>query len=218
MQDKEGTTGFAILANERGNSVISATPVSWLPEGVRVRGRLGARQLIVLAIALAAALVINLAPSSSFRVNLGASMPRGLYRLTDSPARRGSLVSFCVEPSIAATAIAHGYLSAGRCTGGAEAVLKRVVAVEGDVVVTSEQSVEVNGAAILRSATQSRDSSGRPLGHYPFGRHRLGRGDLWVFSPASRSWDSRYFGPIHAHQVTAVVEPVFTFEWRARHG
>lgn len=212
MQDKEDTTGFAILANGRGNSVISASSLSWLSARDLARGRLDTRQLIVLVVAMIVALAVNLAPTSSFRMNLGRSMPRGIYRLTAPPPSRGSLVSVCIEPSLAAVAIARGYLSAGTCPGGAEPLLKRVVAVEGDIVTTSERSVDVNGTSIERSATLSRDSSGRPLAHHPFGRRRLALGELWVFAPASRSWDSRYFGPIRADQVIAAVEPVLMFE------
>jgi conjugative transfer signal peptidase TraF len=212
VQDKDDTTGFAILANGRENFVISARGVSWLSAGRLGLGRLGARQVIVLVVAFAVALAVNLAPASSLRVNLGSSMPRGLYRLTSFPPLRGSLVSFCIEPSRAAIAIERGYVSAGRCPSGAEPLLKRVVAVAGDVVTSSKRSVEVNGTLIAGSATLSRDSSGRPLAHHPFGLHRLAQGELWVFSPTTRSWDSRYFGPVRGHQVVAVVEPLLTFE------
>lgn len=212
MQDKDDTTGFAILANGHANFVISARAVSWLSARHIGRVRLGVRQLILLVVAAVVALAVNLAPASSLRVNLGASMPRGLYRLTPASPSRGSLVSICVEPALAAVAVTRGYLSAGRCPGGAEPLLKRVVAVAGDVVTASKRSVAVNGAPIAASATLSHDSTGRPLARHPSGRHRLAEGELWVHSPAKRSWDSRYFGSVAPHQVIGVVEPVLTFD------
>jgi hypothetical protein len=61
MQDKDDTTGFAILANERGNSVIGARGVSWLLAEHLGRGRPDARGLIVLVFAASVALAVNLA-------------------------------------------------------------------------------------------------------------------------------------------------------------
>jgi conjugative transfer signal peptidase TraF len=210
MQDKEGMTVFAIFANEHANSVITASAVSWLPRRHRIRSRLSTREILVMVLALATAIAVNAAPTTSLRVNLSASMPRGIYTLTSRAPTRGALIAFCVGLSAAALAAERRYLSAGSCPDGTEPLLKPVLAVEGDIVTTTERSVAVNSVLIAEGATRTVDSDGRPLPHHPFGRHELRRGELWVFSPARRSWDSRYFGPVRAEQVISTVEPVFT--------
>ena len=210
-QDKEGRTVFENHPKTHANFVISEKAVSWLPASGRITGRIVDRRVFLpLLVALVTALAVNAAPATSFRVNLSGSMPRGLYRLADASPERGSFVAFCLDEVSVALALERRYTGGGTCPGGVEPLVKPVAATRGDVVTTTERSVTVNGAPLPSSATLAADSNGRPLPHDPFGTHRLEHGELWVFSPAERSWDSRYFGPIRRDQVVATVVPVLT--------
>jgi conjugative transfer signal peptidase TraF len=180
-------------------SSAAAGEVSWL-------GRRRALTTLVLAVATATALM-----TFGIHINLSTSAPRGLYRAVADTPLRGAWVAACVSTDAAALGLARGYLRPGACPGGAEAILKRVVAVGGDVVELSPDGVVVNGISMPESASASVDSSARPLPHATRGRHVLGADELWLMSTqVPNSWDSRYLGPFSTSQVRAVARPMWT--------
>lgn len=145
------------------------------------------------------------------RFNLTASLPIGIYRVTEDPPRRGSIVYVCLPIEVAEFARERGYLGAGRCPGDVRPLGKVVAAVEGDVVTLERDAVRVNGAALPNSATVSEDSRGRELPHQPWGNRRLRSGELWLFSPYHRNaFDSRYYGPVSSSHVVSRLQPVWT--------
>jgi conjugative transfer signal peptidase TraF len=113
--------------------------------------------------------------SLGIHINLSASAPRGLYRAVVGTPLRGAWVAACVPTDAAAVGLARGYLRPGPCPGGAEPILKPVVAVSGDVVDLSPHRVAVNGTSLPDSQSASIDSNGRPLAHATPGRHVVGR-------------------------------------------
>lgn len=146
------------------------------------------------------------------RFNLTPSLPIGIYRVTDDPPGRGSIVYVCLPIEVAEFARKRGYLGAGRCPGDVRPLGKVVVAVEGDIVGLERNAVRVNGAALPNSATVSDDSQGRALPHQPWGDRRLSSGELWLFSPYHRNaLDSRYYGPVRESQVVSRLEPAWTW-------
>jgi conjugative transfer signal peptidase TraF len=207
MQDKDDTTAEATLPERQQNFVGTAGPLS---SPGPIFEPLSAGRVAALVVSLLTALAVNFAPATNLRLNLSASMPRGIYVLTSAPLQRGAIVAFCVDREAATLAFARGYLGPGTCPDGREPLVKNAVGIAGDVVVTSQESVEVNGVVLAASCTLERDSRGRSIAHYPFGQHVMGPYELWVFSSAPRSWDSRYFGPVHVDQVVGIVSPVFT--------
>ena len=166
-------------------------------------------------------LSIALAGLGGFRVQITESAPRGIYRLTNSPVERGALVVVCPPPTAALLGAERGYLHPGPCTETAAPLLKRVVAVPGDVVKLSRSGISLNGSPLPKTEVLERDSMGRALSHPPWGEHRVAPGHVWVLSTYSpRSFDSRYFGPVALDRVVAVAEEVLTestFERRS-HG
>ncbi len=153
---------------------------------------------------------LALAMGSVVRLNVSPSAPLGLYRRVDEPVARGALVVACVPPVAARLARARGYLAGGSCPGGAQPVLKRIGAVPGDLVDLEPDSIAVNGMRLPGSATAASDSRGRPLPHAPWGRAVVASGEVWLFAvETTRSWDSRYFGPVPRGHVHAV-RPVLT--------
>jgi conjugative transfer signal peptidase TraF len=111
--------------------------------------------------------------------------------------------------AVAAFGKARGYLHTGECPNHTTPVVKRVVAMAGDVVET-HQHVKINGTMLPRSTVLAVDSHGRPLPRLA-GERRLQRDELWLFSGThAHSWDSRYFGPVLIANVQTVAQPVWT--------
>jgi type IV secretory pathway protease TraF len=80
------------------------------------------------AVLLAATLALGL------HVNLSASSPRGLSRRVAEAPTRGAGVVVCVSSESAEFALTGGWLGPGPWPGGVQPLLKRVVAVAGDLV------------------------------------------------------------------------------------
>jgi conjugative transfer signal peptidase TraF len=163
--------------------------------------------------ALAVAGGASVAARLGFGVNLSASAPRGLYRAVAGTPARGHLVVVCLPDDVASFGRARGYLAAGHCPAGAQAVLKRVVAVAGDTVTIHAHGAAVNGLPVTDQPIHERDHAGRPLPRLPFGHHHVAIGDVWVLGLAQApSWDSRYFGPVPASGVRGIAWPVLTLD------
>ena len=163
---------------------------------------------VVLSTGLASGLVLALC--SVVRLNVSASAPFGLYRLVDEPVARGVLVVACVPLAAARLARERGYLGEGFCPGGIQAVLKRVGALPGDLVDLGLDGLAVNGTQLPDSAPAASDSRGRQLHHAPWGRTVVAPREVWLIGvETTRSWDSRYFGPVPLDHIHAV-RPVLT--------
>ena len=146
-------------------------------------------------------------------VNTTRSIPVGLYQLSDLPVGKGEYVIFCPpESPLFDEARERGYIGAGFCPGNYGYMMKRVLAVAGDVVASSEEGIIVNGHLLSASAPREADSAGRILPRYTFSDYTLKASELLLMSDVSwASFDARYFGPVDAGQVRGVVRPVVTF-------
>ena len=197
---------YAVSVVLRFPSGAAPSKLGWLPSR---------RAFVSLAFAVAMAGVLM---SLGLHINLSASAPRGLYRGNVGTPLRGMWVAACVTTDAAAVGLARGYLGPGPCPGGAEPILKPVVAVSGDVVDLSPHGVAVNGTSLPESESASVDSNGRPLAHAAWGRHVVGADELWLVSTrVPNSWDSRYLGPFSMSQVRAIARPMWTLDspgWR----
>jgi conjugative transfer signal peptidase TraF len=143
------------------------------------------------------------------RVNASTSLPVGLYKITTDPSAR--LVEFCPAEPFGSLSAIRRYRGAGNCPDGAEPLMKPVVAVEGDTVEISNKGVTVNGRFLLNSAPRPFDRENRPLAHWSFGAYRVAARTIWVISSFnSRSFDSRYFGPIPASSIRSRLQALIT--------
>jgi conjugative transfer signal peptidase TraF len=143
------------------------------------------------------------------RVNASTSLPLGLYKVTANPSEK--LVEFCPAEPFASLSAIRRYRGKGDCPDGAEPLMKPVVAVEGDIVEISNRGVTVNGKLLPNSAARPFDRQNQPLAHWPFGTYRVAVGTVWVISSFnSRSFDSRYFGPILASSIRARLQALVT--------
>jgi conjugative transfer signal peptidase TraF len=137
----------------------------------------------------------QLSGSLGLRINTSPSLPMGLYITTADPG--ANLVEFCPVEPFATLSIVRGYRDPGTCGDGAAPLLKPIVAKSGDVVEVSARGISVNGGLLSNTAPLSKDTKGRPLEAWPFGRYVVASETVWVASSYHpRSFDSRYFGPI----------------------
>jgi conjugative transfer signal peptidase TraF len=172
------------------------------------------RRPAYLAVCVAAiGLGIMAAESAGYRVNITASMPIGIWRVTPPPPElvRGMIVVYCLEDrATVSMALERRYVGPGRCPGGAEPLLKPVVAVAGDIVTVTPSGISVNGSLLTSSSPLTADPAGRPLAG-AFGEFQVSPGEVWVLSHYSTlSFDSRYSGPVRTENITGLAYPVLT--------
>jgi conjugative transfer signal peptidase TraF len=154
------------------------------------------RALVIVGIA--ALLTLAASPSRSPLVlfNRTPSLPTGFYLRCGERAQRGDVVAFALPPAAWQYARSRGERTD-------VLLLKHVLAVRGDFVSTLDGELRVNGVRV--GSIASADSAGRPLPHWSAARV-LDRDELLVGSSHVRSFDSRYFGPIHTGQVLGVYQ------------
>lgn len=166
--------------------------------------------LLVLAFGGGTLALTLVAACAGLRLNDSPSMPTGVYVRTSSESI-ANLVVFCPSEPFARLSVERGYRSRGNCPDGAEPLAKPIAARPGDCVELSAAGMAVNGRPLTNTAPLAKDSAGRPLSHWPFGRYIVVPGTVWVASTYSiRSFDSRYFGPVSASQVREHVRPLLT--------
>lgn len=160
----------------------------------------------------ACALGWGLAASPHLRINTTPSMPLGLWGVV-SPAYalpRGTAVLACLPGQAAIFASVRGYIAHGDCPGDVEVVLKRIVAVAGDVVTVSEGGLAVNGVALPGTAPRKHDTAGRDMPAVPAGTYAVEPGTVWLSTSQTRSYDSRYFGAVPLVSVHGRAFPIIT--------
>jgi conjugative transfer signal peptidase TraF len=175
----------------------SAALFAW----VQIRGVLAAGVLLCLALRIL----------TTVRVNTTPSLPRGVYLLKGPRAsglRPGDLVMACPPPRAAALALSRHYLSRGGCPGGTKPLGKLVLAMAGDRLTLTAEAVTLGGCRLPASASRATDTLGRALSHPRAGEYRVTAGEVWVFSPHPRSFDSRTFGPVAAGAVVGRLRPL----------
>jgi conjugative transfer signal peptidase TraF len=176
------------------------------------------RRLIVAAIAAILIIASSFALSSVVKLNLTASMPVGVYIVHPTKVlRRGAIVIACPPANAQRVGVRNGYLApargilpASRCDAGSAPLLKYAIALAGDVVELSDRGLEVDGQLVDAHKIARVDRNGRTLSYMPDGMYHLGASDVWLYSPAQYSWDSRYFGPAQIRDVLGTAVPLWT--------
>lgn len=139
-------------------------------------------------------------------------MPRGFYQSTQQQLHKGDLVEVCLSAPLAKFALERNYLSVGSCKERVEPVIKKVVAVGGDVVELTPKLIIVNGVVLPHSTTFLRDEDNRSIPAIARGRYKLSDTDVWLYGERDvKSWDSRYFGAINKASIRSILKPIFTW-------
>jgi conjugative transfer signal peptidase TraF len=169
--------------------------------------------LIGLVIAGSCAAV--LLQEAGIRVNLSPSAPFGLFVAsrvdTSTRFRRGMLVAVCLPARIAHLGRARRYLMRGGCPDGTAPVGKSIFAMVGDTVTVSDEGLALDGRLECHTRPLAGDSDGRPIPRIPSGSYAVAAGEIWLISTyTTRSWDSRYFGPVPMAGIAAALRPLWT--------
>ena len=134
-------------------------------------------------------------------VNESASLPRGLYlRVPDGAVVRGATVA------VAPPERAEPYL-AGLGAPAGQKLLKRIAAVEGDMVCRSGDEVRTPSRRVM---APSRDRRGVTLPSWS-GCRRLAVSEVFLLGDTPDSFDSRYFGPVDRGRILGVYREAATW-------
>jgi conjugative transfer signal peptidase TraF len=155
--------------------------------------------------------------AAGIRINLSPSAPLGIFVAkavaphSGEQLRRGMLVAVCLPAAIARWGRGRGYVMRGSCSDGTAPVGKTILAVSGDTVRVGADGLAVDGHLISRTRPLGCDGQGRTMPREADGAYPVGDGEIWLISTyTARSWDSRYFGPVPATGVVAMLRPVWT--------
>src|SRR5688572_6429583 len=100
----------------------------------------------------------------------------------------------------------RGYISNGLCPGGYGYLMKKVVAIEGDIVPVTAEGIFVNRKLIPFSKPKFKDGLNRIMPQWLIFNYQLKENELMSMTNQSeQSFDSRYYGLIHSKQVTGVI-------------
>jgi conjugative transfer signal peptidase TraF len=157
---------------------------------------------------------LALAYQAGLRLNTTRSIPIGLYRISDDPIVKGAYVLWCPpERPEFDLAKERGYIGAGFCPSGYGNMMKKVVASGHDIVSVTDEGVTINGILLLYSQPVEADSMGRSLPRFRVTDYVLAPSELLLMSDTnSRSFDARYFGPVHRSHIQSLIHPLWTWE------
>lgn len=169
------------------------------------------RAMNLTAVGAVIALAVVALQGTDLRINFTESMPIGIYLLSPLPpegVKRGMLIASCAPTRAQELGRERNYLAAGSCPGGAELLLKSVVATDGDEVRIGSHGVAVDGHLLPNSRALRHDEAGRRLVPWNTGHYLVAKGEIWLYAPNRCSWDSRYWGPVPTADVYAEAIPL----------
>lgn len=146
-----------------------------------------------------------------YRINMTPSEPLGLWRIRplERPVAVGDLIFICPPPAAQfVEALSRGYLRSGLCQFGYAPLIKTIVAAQGQHI-EIDTDVRVDGVRIADSRVVQTDGKGRALQLHAGGIVPVG--NVFLHSPYSASWDSRYFGPIPVSGVLGLAQELLTY-------
>lgn len=159
-----------------------------------------------------------LAHHSGFVINYSGSMPYGLYKakkVSSEKLKKGMDVLVCLPDQAINEGFKQGYLHKDkRCANGAEPLIKKIIAVNGDVVIASDNTIVVTSHDVSQryfAPMQTNSLSGKRVKSWLKKKTFLLKNHVWVYGAyhSDYSWDSRYFGPIQNDYVLAQLVPVW---------
>lgn len=137
---------------------------------------------------------------SPLYINLTESAPIGLYRITyDQTPTENSYVLVATNHRLDVFHPAHK---------PPRFLLKHIAGVPGDTMTVTDRAVTIHDVTY---PTLTATSDGTPLPHLQEGTVTLQDNEYFVANHPERSYDSRYFGPVTADEIHAVVTPLYLF-------
>lgn len=141
--------------------------------------------------------------------NITDSLPPGIYYLDSQKSlKRNNLIVFCpiLDDQIVNkfSFVDNSSRFLRSCDSHVIPFLKPIAAVEGDTVKVTDGELFINDHKYADIAKSS------ALPHVKPGTYQVAKDTVWVISQYNpRSFDSRYFGPIHLSQVFTNAKPLF---------
>lgn len=133
--------------------------------------------------------------------NASPSVPTGLYWITYASPKRGDIVLVKLPEPYRTIADQRGYLPKNL------PALKRVRALSGDDVCRFGRTVSINEETV--SVAQLHDIHGLKLPEWS-GCRTLKRDEVFLLTDHPKSFDGRYFGPVHRSAIIGIARPVWT--------
>jgi len=143
------------------------------------------------------------------RINTSSSIPKGLYWMSKDIASKGQYIIFCPQNTkLFRNALNKGYLDVGFCEDRFKPLMKKIVAMEGDVVSSMPYGVIINNLLLPFSKPKLVDG----LPQWRVFNYRLKQEEVLVMTDQNPwSFDGRYFGLIHKKQIQSVIKPIWTW-------
>lgn len=151
-----------------------------------------------------------------FRINLTESIPVGLYRITSVDTIKNTYVIFCPDdrPSFK-LAMDRGYIDHGLNCGGYGYLMKKVVAVSGDILSVTFEGVFVNQTLIPFSKPKLADGMDRTLPQWQVMNYPLQKDEVMTMTNQSEwSFDGRYYGLVRKEQIKGMITPIWVINKR----
>ena len=172
----------------------------------------GRRDGVWILVALVLPIGVTASGWLGYRFNFTPSAPLGIWRIEplERPVAVGDLVLVCPpKTQVIAMGRERGYLRSGSCPGGHAPLIKTIAAVAGQHA-DIQNHVTVDGIALPGSSPAGVDGRGRTMPLYQGGR--VPSGEVFLFSSAAGSFDSRYFGPVPGSSILGLAQEVLTYE------
>ena len=134
--------------------------------------------------------------------NASESVPVGWYFVTKRPPKVGEIAVIKPLDWVQLYAFGRGYLPQNAW------LLKPIYAAHPSIICRFGSLVFVDGIRVAKARTV--DKVGRLLPVWK-GCKRLGASHYFVLSKRSDSFDSRYFGPVHADQAIGIAKRLIIF-------
>ncbi|HAT4454869.1 TPA: conjugative transfer signal peptidase TraF [Legionella pneumophila] len=156
--------------------------------------------------------------SMGFRINLTESIPIGLYRITGTEPLKNAYVIFCPDDrKTFRLAKNRGYIDHGLYCNGYGYLMKKVVAVSGDILSVTNEGVYVNQMLIPYSKPKLQDGMKRTLPQWQVMNYQLQEDEIMTMTSQSEwSFDGRYYGLVHTRQIKGMITPIWVINKREK--
>ncbi|HCE5637918.1 TPA: conjugative transfer signal peptidase TraF [Legionella pneumophila] len=174
---------------------------------------------IIIAIVLISTIAAgSLFHSMGFRINLTESIPVGLYRITSAEPLKNAYVIFCPDHrQTFRLAKNRGYIDHGLYCNGYGYLMKKVVAVSGDILSVTNEGVFVNQVIIPYSKPKLQDGMNRALPQWQIMNYQLKVNEIMTMTNQSEwSFDGRYYGLVHTRQIKGMITPIWVINKREK--
>jgi conjugative transfer signal peptidase TraF len=153
-----------------------------------------------------------------FRINLTESIPIGLYRITSAESLKNAYVIFCPDDRKSfRLAKNRGYIDHGLNCGGYGYLMKKVVAVSGDILSVTPEGVLVNQMLLPFSKPKLKDGINRTLPQWRTLDYPLKENEVMTLTSQSEwSFDGRYYGLVHTRQIKGMITPIWVINKREK--